>query len=361
MDMRQAILIFMVLALVGTVMAQDLSPSRQPPVKEVSPQVYDPPEEPKQGGDTVNDAFPIYGLPTTMNGTTTGYTNDYDYECPFDSWSPDVVYSYTPANDILINVDLCGSFYDTKTFIFNADLEVIACNDDFYYDEECGIYVSKIEGAFLAGGGTYFIVIDGYGGDHGEYLMNVTEFVPCAVTCPFDAMNEGEPTLHDGYVDVYNSGCSSPEFGDPFQAIDWINVADGHPADGRAWLCGKSGWFLSSGGMETRDTDWFRVFAREDGLMEFTVESELPCYIFKLAPLDCAAVAVELQALADCEQPVTLSFPVAAGEEVWLWVGPSTFNGPVTEFDYFMTVSNNLFDVVPAEKVSWGEVKSLYR
>jgi len=95
--------------------------------------------------------------------------------------------------------------------------------------------------------------------------------------------------------------------------------------------------------------------------MEFTVESELPLYMFKLAPTDCATVAVEPSAIADCEAPANLTFPVTVGEEVWLWTGPTTFEGPVNEFTYFMTVSNNTFDVVPNEGMSWGQVKSLYR
>jgi len=63
----------------------------------------------------------------------------------------------------------------------------------------------------------------------------------------------------------------------------------------------------------------------------------------------------------DCGEPGTLLFPVTAGEEIWLWVGPIDFTGPVTEFTYFMTVSNNMFDAVPNEEKSWGEVKALYR
>jgi hypothetical protein len=62
-----------------------------------------------------------------------------------------------------------------------------------------------------------------------------------------------------------------------------------------------------------------------------------------------------------CDVPATLSFPVTTGEEIWLWTGPTTFEGPVNEFTYFMTVSNNMFDVVPSEGMSWGKVKSLYR
>ncbi len=95
--------------------------------------------------------------------------------------------------------------------------------------------------------------------------------------------------------------------------------------------------------------------------MEFTVESEHPLYLFKLAPLECANVAVELQATADCEAPATLTFPVTEGEEIWLWLGPTTFTGPVTEYRYFATVSNNFYDVVPVEDMSFGGVKALFR
>jgi len=169
--------------------------------------------------------------------------------------------------------------------------------------------------------------------------------------------------LIEGYQDAHNGGCNSPDFGNPFMAIDWTNDEDGVPPyDGSAWLCGVSGWYVSAEGAESRDTDWFSAIALEDGIMEFTVESEYPCFIFKLAPMDCGTVAVELQGNADCGLPAVLSFPVTAGEEVWLWVGPTEFTGPVTEFPYFATLTNNYFDVpVASEDISWGGVKSLYR
>ena len=38
----------------------------------------------------------IDALPYVMMGTTVGYTDDYDEECPYTgSTSPDVVYSFT--------------------------------------------------------------------------------------------------------------------------------------------------------------------------------------------------------------------------------------------------------------------------
>jgi hypothetical protein len=95
--------------------------------------------------------------------------------------------------------------------------------------------------------------------------------------------------------------------------------------------------------------------------MEVTVESEYPCLLIKLDPPDCMNVEPELIVPTDCGEPGTLLFPVTEGEEIWLWVGPTAFTGPVTEFTYFLTVSNNFYDVIPNEEKSWGEVKALYR
>jgi hypothetical protein len=350
--------------LFGVAFAQDLGNSRELPDKNTPVVIYEPPAVPRQGGDTIFDATVIPGLPYSNTGTTDGYVNDYDESCPYSgSLSPVVVYSFTPDGDVSIDVDLCGSGYDTKVYIYDEDLHLIDCNDDaYFYDDPCGVYVSKLENVALLGGVTHYIVIDGYGGYFGPYVLNIEEREPCFVFCPEDAVPEGEPPLHDGYQDAYNGGCNSPEFGYPFQAVNWTNDEDGIPPyDGEAWMCGRSGWYLNPVGLELRDTDWFRVFARETGMMEVTVESEFPCYIFVLGILDCNLPVTFLWGEADCGAPVTLTFPMEAGQEEWLWVGPAAFSGPVTEFTYFMTVSNNTFDTVPAKGMSWGGVKSLYR
>ena len=363
--MRTAIVMLMLLAFVGTAVAADLGSDR--PVKDNNVQPYDPANAYKQGGDTIFDATVIGGLPYYDTGTTAGYAHDYDEICPYSgSTAPDVVYTFTPTEDVVVLVDLCGSSYDTKVYVYDAGLALVGCNDDFYFsDPDCGNYTSAIENLPLLGGMQYYIIVDGYGGDFGDYILNVEGFEPCVFDgCHPDAVLEGEPHLYDGYEDLYNGGCnSSPDGVSYFQEIDWINDDDGdEPYDpGIAWMCGRSGWFVGSSGGDTRDTDWFLVTARTTGVMEFTCESEYPTYMFKLAPLDCATVGVELQAIADCDAPATLAFAVTAGEQVWLWIGPTTYTGPVLEYDYFMTVSNNVFDVVPTEEMSFGGVKALYR
>ncbi len=67
------------------------------------------------------------------------------------------------------------------------------------------------------------------------------------------------------------------------------------------------------------------------------------------------------QATANCQAPATISIPVTAGQEVWLWIGPTTFTGPVTEYNYSMYVTNNEFSVVGTDEMTFGGVKALFR
>ena len=353
----------MVMAIAGTAIAQDLGNSRERPVKNTPTVTYIPPAEAQQGGDTILDAVMIT-IPASENGTTAGYNDDYDEVCPYSgSTSPDVVYPFIAGSNIGIDVDLFGSTYDTKVYMYDESLALVACNDDFYPD-----FVSKLENVPVLTGVQYFIVIDGYGGAFGNYELTVDEVVPpppCFVICDPDALLEGEPTLADGYQDAHNGGCNSPDFGNPFQPIDWANDEDGVPPyeGDTAWLCGVSGWYVSAEGGLSRDTDWFIAIMGASGEMEFTVESEYPCFIFELGPQDCGTVGVVQQATADCNAPATLTITgYTPGDPVWLWVGPTECSGPVTEFPYFATLTGHEFNLpVPSEDISWGGVKALYR
>ncbi len=347
--MRKAMLLIMLVALAGSAFAADLSNVRQRPAKAPAVQ-FQPSQNGRVGGDNFGSAVVIPGLPFSDNGNTCQFLDDYDEACPYTgSTSPDVVYSFTPAADVFINVDLYGSAYDTKTYIYDAAMNVVACNDDYYSD-----YTSRLEAVALTGGTTYYIVIDGYGGDCGDYVLNIDEFVPCVVDCPADAVPEGEPHLGFGYVDNYNGGCNS----DPFviQTIDWMNADD---PNGAAWLCGRSGWY-TDGTSDFRDTDWFEVTAAADGTMEFTVTPEYPVYMFVLNT-NCDDIQLLYQAAPMACETGVISWPVAAGEVYWLWVGPQEFSGPVNEFTYFMTVTGNTFSVVSNDDTSWSTVKSLYK
>ncbi|MEN8164122.1 MAG: hypothetical protein ABFS37_08330 [Acidobacteriota bacterium] len=139
------------------------------------------------GGDTCDTATVIGALPYTDAGTTTGFTNDYDETCPNpDSLSPDVVYSYTPAVDEFIDISTCSgggdAFYDTKIYVYEnvcgspaLDCSDDACQAPSYPD---GPYNSELVSLSLTAGNTYYIVVDGYLHDYGDFVLHVESGTP---------------------------------------------------------------------------------------------------------------------------------------------------------------------------------------
>ncbi len=314
----------------------------------------------RQGGEDISSAILIHSIPFSDTGNTSDNFDDYDADCPYStSTSPDVVYRFTPEFDLPLTVDLCGSGYDTKTYIMDADLNIIACNDDFYSDEICGSYVSMIEFADLSAGTEYFIVIDGYGEDAGDYILEVREYefpAPCILPC--SGLNEGEPSLQDGYEDAYNGGCNSPEFGNPY--VDLTEMTDNI---GELTLCGVSGWFNDN---TNRDTDWMYIRFGPLGLIEWTLDAEYPVFGFLLGG-DCAAgITVDEQMNAGPCTPANMIIQGSPYQDIQVWVGPTEYSGPSGfvghEFNYVAHFTG-LDPIIGSatEKRSFGQIKSLYR
>ena len=152
----------------------------------------------RQGGDTCETAVEIPGLPFADTGTTAGYTDDYDEVCPYPgSTSPDVVYSFTPDDDVAIDIWLCNSLYDTKVYVYENTCGgvPVACNDDACGDDG---YKSALYGVALAAGETYYVVVDGYGWEAGTYLLEIEAGVGDGVDCPGDTLWGQPPTSPEG-------------------------------------------------------------------------------------------------------------------------------------------------------------------
>jgi hypothetical protein len=339
--MRKLLALALMLTVVGSAMAIDYGTER--PTKPVMnyPENIPNPDVLRQGGDTILSAVAIT-IGDLLNGTTSGYVNDYDEICPYSgSTSPDVVYTFTPSVSTGITVDMFGSAYDTKIYIYDQSLNLVACNDDFYSD-----YTSRLENVGVIAGVQYFLIIDGYGGAAGTYSGYTQEFTPCDLTCPAGAELEGEPALVDGYADAWNGGCNSPEFGNPFQPITSGN------------FCGKSGYYLNASGGASRDTDWFTIVVPSGGVLEVTGDAEEATYMFELGPQDCGTVAVVQNVPIGPCTDATMTIVQAAGSTVWFWVGPQTFWGGETyEYDYVLTLN---IGTTPVENHSWTGVKSLF-
>ncbi|HOX27021.1 MAG TPA: hypothetical protein PLL30_14980 [Candidatus Krumholzibacteria bacterium] len=337
--MRTALMLSLLLAVACPAASVDLG-SEKPakPAVHGAPSVPDP-DVLRQGGDTILDAVPIV-IGDDLDGTTTGYTDDYDEVCPYGGLTaPDVVYTFTPAASISITVDLYGSSYDTKIYLYDEDLELVACNDDYYSD-----WTSRLENVPVAAGGQYFLIIDGYGSANGVYTGYTEEFVPCVVECPaFIDDLEGEPPLVDGYVDDHNGGCNTaPAY--PFQTIHGLGI------------CATSGYYLNASGGPARDTDWY-VFTGWGGWYDFFADAEEAMFLYLLGPHDCGSVEViENVPIGPCA-PGGMSMWVEPGTVLWFWFGPQRFwEGATYEFDYYFVP---LYPD-PVESHSWTEVKSLF-
>jgi hypothetical protein len=310
----------------------------------------------RQGGDTIADAVPI-SLGDVVNGTTIGYTNDYDEVCPYSgSTSPDVVYSLVVAADAAVNLDLCdadGTQYDTKIYVYeNAVGNLIACNDDFCATNWTN-YASRLENVPMFPGNTYYIVVDGYGGDAGNYQLWLEEAPPPQIPeCTDYHVPEGEPALVDGYVDNYNGGCNSAPA--VFQVINWIDIETEC-----AHLCGVSGWYNMPLGMY-RDTDWFEVTAAGFQMdIEFNTEHFFQILISAPNPT-CATVAWDIVDTFNPNTPSAYAVPTNPGDVYWIWAGPGEWID-LPDFIYTLEVCGAQYDVVPTESASWGEMKSMYK
>jgi hypothetical protein len=251
-----------------------------------------------QGADLIADA-PAVTVGGPYTGTTVGYTNDYDEVCPYtDSESPDVVYRFTTTVVGSYTFDLCESAYDTKLYIYAADLTLEGCNDDF-----CPGYRSYLEIQDLPVG-DHYIVIDGYGGDQGDYSLLIGGMTGCIpVDCP-----NGIDEVED------NGGCNS----DPFVFND-IQCGD--------VICGNA-WVDADNPDAQRDTDWFRLEITTPQILDVTLEvDEFDAILFVIADPqgDCDITILNT---ADengyCEDESLTTACLEPGL-YYIWVGANTF------------------------------------
>lgn len=317
-------------------------------------------------GDTAADALPIPGVPFTAFGNTCDYSDDYDWICPFNTpGAPDVVYAFTPANDINVNIELCQSYYDTKLIIFEngtTPQQFFACNDDkcegpnFPYPHFP--YLSQLRNLPFEAGNTYYIVVDGYDLFCGEYELRITDYndpETCAFPLPETYLIEGEEQCADGYVDAFNGGCSFQ----PFAATDLACDSDGIA------VLGESGTYVTDY-LPTRDTDWYRITLTEPKTVTATITAEFESQIAIVSTTgdesDCEGYTFWCGSnFADpCETAVCEA--VLPPGTYYLFVAPrSYFDFVICGSEYLLTLSGHDCGATATESVSWSDVKSFFR
>jgi len=313
-----------------------------------------PTYEGRVGGENIENAFPIPSLPFTDTGYTCDFLHDYDEECPYGaSLSPDVVYSYEPSHDTCITIDLCQSFYDTKVYVYEDEWTPgipYACNDDADCYSPPVPYTSELWQVVVVVGHTYYIVVDGYGGDCGEYDLMITEdYCWGCAQCPPSGVDEGEGPCYDGYVDEFNGGCNSdpPVFTEVAPSAEVIA------------LCGHGGNYEAN---TLRDTDWY--------LLDLTCE-ETTITISVIAEFAPILGLVDMS--PGCENITSFYSYVVGYQCGWAWltetlpagewvafVATSDWSGWACDSKYVLEIEG--YDsCVPVEDRSWGTIKAIYR
>jgi len=352
--MRRLLVVLLMLGLAGSAMASTITGNTMG-IKPAGG-TYTPPDGPRQAGDTIGSATAIASLPFSDSGVTNGYFNDYDEICPYSgSASPDVVYSYVAGSNVTcLNVDLCNSSYDTKVYIYeNAQGNLIACNDDFYFAAPCYVYASAVLNVTVVPGNTYYIVVDGYGSASGTYQIDVTACTPPPppppLDCPPNGVHENEPACGTNYVDNWNGGCNStPQV---WQALD----AD---AAGCGTMCGLTCTYLNQGS-SYRDTDWFDSVGL-GGNVSQTCITDFPFMMALMYGPNCNNL-LYIYILGNAGVPGNQSYPISAGAHVWTFMAPSVFSG-VPNGQYVVEVCGIAGGPPnPTETTTWGSLKNQYK
>ncbi len=81
-----------------------------------------------------------------------------------------MVYIFNSAVAGNYTFDLCESGYDTKIWVWDIELNCVGCNEDYCSDSSGNPYRSYLEIQNLPAG-DYYIIVDGYGGEAGEYRL----------------------------------------------------------------------------------------------------------------------------------------------------------------------------------------------
>ncbi len=336
--------ILLVICLVGVSAAADLG--NQMPTKSNSHVVNDPGAiDGRNGGETIEEAFPIDSLPYYDTGATCDNIDDYDVMCPYGSMSPDVVYSFLSTITGGMSVDLWGSDYDTKVYVYDSAMNLVACNDDYYPG-----YVSFIDEVLITAGEIYYIIVDGYGGSCGNFVLAILELVVLPpMECPPGAQLEGEPPLGNNYVDNFNGGCNSTP-----PVFDYIDCPD---------FCGVGGWYLFQGS-NYRDTDWHEVTAAGTTIT-WSVDAESEVLLYQIGVADCSNIQlISGPYYAGPNSATVITLATTPGEIVCLFTASSVFANPGGfpdgMFDYVYLLEG-IVGTSATENQTWSGVKSLYR
>jgi hypothetical protein len=137
-------------------------------------------------GDNCTDPFII---PESFPFSEIGNTCDFNNFCDITGTdNSDVIYQLDITSTIDLEVSLCNSAFDTKLAIFQGDC-CTGSDTEWQYNDDNSDHCSPSNRSYIMANftpGTYFIVVDGFGSNCGDYQLDITEYFPPVGRCCYD-------------------------------------------------------------------------------------------------------------------------------------------------------------------------------
>jgi hypothetical protein len=267
--------------------------------------------------------------PGTVAGTTCGAGDD----CTLRTGLDNVVEVVIP-HDGNWTFSLCGgtTSWDSYIYVTNRCCRGTVFNNPASDDDGCGVGggLSAAHCITLTAG-TYYVDIEPWDETLttcGPWRLDVTECIPCILTCPPEGVVENEPACGDGYVDNFNGGCNStPPVFSPIQCGQTV--------------CGKQGVYVTAD-TTRRDTDWYRLTLTQRAWISWQAKGEglLRARIYSYPYANCDSI----QLLADdttaypCDTARCFSSVMDPGDYL-LVILPYSFDPMDCATDYQATVN----------------------
>jgi len=127
-------------------------------------------------------------LPFSTTSTTFGATNDFDpgqscFTSAQSTRGPDLVYQFTPGDTQVYNIVATPvGHYDLSLYVTTDCASIASCSGS----DLGGRGDAETVRRNLTAGTTYFIVVDGFGGDAGDFSLSVTPSIPRTPIAPSD-------------------------------------------------------------------------------------------------------------------------------------------------------------------------------
>jgi hypothetical protein len=274
--------------------------------------------------DTLDVAI---GLADTLRDDTTGGVSVADgYGCdpPWNETGPEHVYRLEVSEEVELQATLGELAADLDLFLL-TDCESDACAAS-----------ANLELAARVSPGVYYLVVDGYAGAEGSYALAVTARAP----------------------DLPAEICEPNDFVKPIASAQNVVIEDadnlyGKPDRVRLFDCSPT---LMPGGEV-----WYAITLPDSGAVSANVQELAPALDIALWLFDGCGDTASCLAFADAGragETEKLEWTNLTDATATVYLAVDCFRPPDSEFDGSYTLG---LDLVGAERVSFSELKSLYR